>query len=112
MSRERTFLRMLEATSKIQLDISMILEAKAVEAEKIRNWTLNHMNSDAFDTHDKQLHVPLQIHGQIVELIRGLTKLENGICNNMKVVLGEGEAGEDGGDMNSLFGNDFDQGDQ
>jgi hypothetical protein len=112
MSRERTFLRMLEATSEIQFDISMILKAKAVESEKIRNWILNHFNSDAYESHDKQLHESLQIHGEIVELIKGLTKLEKGISNNLKVVLGGREVGEDSGDMNSFFGSDYDQGDQ
>lgn len=112
MSRERTFLRMLDATSKIQCDISLILEAKAIEAEKIRNWTLNHFNSDAFKSHDKQLHESQLISDQIVELIKGLTKLEHGICNNLKVVLGGGQLGEDSGDMNGFFGSNYDQGDQ
>lgn len=97
MSRENSFLQMLEASSKIQFNIALILEAKAVEAEKIRNWTVNHLHADAFHSQDKQLSEPLQIHGQIVELLESLTKLENGMCSNLKAVLGGQEAGEDGG---------------
>ncbi|AJS57456.1 hypothetical protein [Paenibacillus sp. IHBB 10380] len=97
MSREHSFLQMLEASSKIQLNIALILEAKAIEAEKIRNWTVNCLSADVLHCHDKQLSVPLQIHGQIVELLEGMTKLENGICSNLKAVLRGQESEEDGG---------------
>ncbi|MGF7047127.1 hypothetical protein J2T13_001629 [Paenibacillus sp. DS2015] len=97
MSRERSFLQMLEASSKIQLNIALILEAKAVEAEKIRNWIVNCLDADALHCLDKQLSVPMQIHGQIVELLEGMTKLENGMCSNLKAVLEGQGSGEGGG---------------
>ncbi|WP_136608387.1 restriction endonuclease subunit S [Paenibacillus dokdonensis] len=109
MSREQAFLHMLDAASKIQWNIAMILEAKAVEAEKVRNWALNHLTADAFQTHDNQLNEPLQIHGQIVELLEGLTKLENGLCSNLKAVLVQEENGL--GDEDGMFGSGFDLGD-
>ncbi|AOZ91965.1 hypothetical protein [Paenibacillus crassostreae] len=111
MSREHDFLMMLEATSRIHFDISKILEAKAVEAEKIRNWTLNLINSNSLISHEKQLHESLQIHGQIVELIHGLTKVEKGMNNNLKAVLNVGDVGEESGDLNGFFGSGDDQGD-
>lgn len=43
MSREQAMIHMLDAASKMQRNVSMILEAKAVEAEKVRNWALNHL---------------------------------------------------------------------
>ncbi|GAB6991511.1 hypothetical protein [Paenibacillus pini] len=111
MSREQAFLHMLDAASKIQWNIAMILEAKAVEAEKVRNWTLHHLNADAFTSHEDQLNEPLQVHSQIVELLEGLTKLEIGLCSNLKVVLAqdEGYSGDSGG--SNGFGGDFDLGD-
>ncbi|KHF32435.1 hypothetical protein CM49_05309 [Paenibacillus sp. P1XP2] len=109
MSREQAFLHMLDAASKIQWNIAMILEAKAVEAEKVRNWAINHLTADAFETHDHQLNEPLQIHGQIVELLEGLTKLENGLCSNLKAVLVQDEGGFGGED--GMFGPVFDMGD-
>ncbi|OZB91037.1 restriction endonuclease subunit S [Paenibacillus sp. XY044] len=116
MSREQAFLHMLDAASKIQWNIAMILEAKAVEAEKIRNWTLNHLNSDAFSSHENQLSEPLQIHGQIVELLEGLTKMENGLCSNLKALLVQeeeeyGGAGGGGEGMYGSSGGDFSLGD-
>lgn len=114
MSREQAFMHMLDAASKIQWNIAMILEAKAVEAEKIRNWTLNHLNSDAFTSHENQLNEPLQIHNQIVELLEGLTKMENGLCSNLKALLAQEEeygSGGDGGGEEGMFGGDFNMGD-
>ncbi|BFH60954.1 restriction endonuclease subunit S [Paenibacillus azoreducens] len=110
MSREQAFLHMLDAASKMQWSIAMILEAKAVEAEKVRNWAINHLTVDAFQTHNEQLKEPLQIHEQIIELLEGLTKLENGLCSNLKAVLVQEESGglsEDDG----MFGSGFDLGD-
>ncbi|MDR0267006.1 restriction endonuclease subunit S [Paenibacillus sp.] len=109
MSREQAFLHMLDAASKIQWNIAMILEAKAVEAEKVRNWTINHLTVNAFQTHDEQLKEPLQIHEQIIELLEGLTKLENGLCSNLKAILVQEESGLS--DDDSMFGTGLDLGD-
>lgn len=109
MSRVQAYLRMLEAAAKIQWNIAMILEAKAVEAEKVRNWILNHVLESSFENHEKQLSDPLDVHDQLVEVVEGLTKLQNGLCSNLKTVLAtdEEEAG-DGGGLGGLFGGGFD----
>ncbi|MDO7906993.1 restriction endonuclease subunit S [Paenibacillus sp. JX-17] len=96
MSREQTFTHMLDAAAKMQWNIAVILEAKAVEAEKIRNWSLNHLHPHAFDTHEEQLREPLQLHEQIIEMLEGLTKLENGLCSNLKALLVQEEDGGGG----------------
>ncbi|MNI72469.1 hypothetical protein D3C73_1284130 [compost metagenome] len=54
------------------------------------------MHPRAFDTHEDQLKESLAMHEAIVELVEGLTKLENGLCSNLKAMLDTGE--EDGGD--------------
>ncbi|MDT3428379.1 hypothetical protein J2Z22_003971 [Paenibacillus forsythiae] len=97
MSREEAYLKMLESTAAIQWNIAMILEAKAVEAEKVKQWTHHHIHPRAFDTHEDQLKESLSIHDAIVELVEGLTKLENGLCSNLKAMLDTGEE-ESGGD--------------
>ncbi|WP_138496615.1 restriction endonuclease subunit S [Paenibacillus pinistramenti] len=107
MSREHAYLNILDAASKIQWNIAMMLEAKALEAEKARNWTLNHLHGSRFSDHATQLSQPLEIHDQLVEVIDGLTKLSNGLCSNLRAVLSSANGGEDGsgsGGFGDLFG--------
>ncbi|GIO87230.1 hypothetical protein J25TS5_41620 [Paenibacillus faecis] len=110
MSREQAYLQILDAASKIQWNVAMILEAKAVEAEKVRNWIVNHVHAHSFETHEKQLSDPLDVHEQLVEVIEGLTKLQNGLCSNLKTVLPpeEEESGGDDGDFGGLFSGSLD----
>lgn len=113
MSREQAYLNILDAAAKIQWNVAMILEAKAVESEKVRNWILNHVLDSSFEDHEKQLSDPLDVHDQLVEVIEGLTKLQNGLCSNLKTVLppedeeGGGDGGLDGS-FSGMFGGDFD----
>ncbi|WP_314590927.1 restriction endonuclease subunit S [Paenibacillus terrigena] len=110
--REQAYLNMLDAAAKIQWNVAMILEAKAVEAEKVRNWVLNHLSEQAFTSHTELLKESLGIHDSLVDVLDGLTKLENGLAHNLKVVLnreadgGMGGFGEGGG-----FGDQFGTGD-
>lgn len=113
MSREQAYLNMLDAAAKIQWNVAMILEAKAVESEKVRNWITNHVLESSFEDHEKQLSEPLDVHDQLVEVIEGLTKLQNGLCSNLKTVLPEadeegGGTGLDGGFGGLFGGGDFD----
>ncbi|AIQ54622.1 MULTISPECIES: hypothetical protein [Paenibacillus] len=110
MSREKAYLQMLESTATIQWNIAMILEAKAVEAEKVKQWTHHHIHARSFDNHEEQLKETLSIHEVIVEMVEGLTKLENGLYSNLKAVLGSGE--EEGGEgFGGMSGDGFDFGD-
>jgi len=107
LSRSEAFLQMLEATEKIQYNIALILESKAVEADKSRNWICNNLVSELFSDHGNQLQYSLEIHEQLVEAIEGLTKVENGLSSNLKALLGEEEesSGFGGlGGLGDLFG--------
>ncbi|PWW07353.1 hypothetical protein DFQ01_102245 [Paenibacillus cellulosilyticus] len=95
--REQAFQRMLDTAAKLQWDISMILEAKAVEAEKVRNWILNHVSSDSYYEQQQQLKESLRMHDQIVEVIDGLTKIGRGMNAVMRVALEHGLEGDDNG---------------
>ncbi|MCE3202966.1 restriction endonuclease subunit S [Paenibacillus sonchi] len=111
MSREKAYLQMLESSATIQWNIAMILEAKAVEAEKVKQWTQHHIHAKAFDSHEEQLKESISIHEVIVEMVEGLTKLENGLYSNLKAVLGSGEEGGEGGEgFGGLSGEGFDFG--
>jgi hypothetical protein len=97
-------MRIIEASAKLQLNVAMILEAKAVEAEKVRNWLCNHVTSDAFDVQEEQLEKSLQIHKQVVDVIEGLTQLGQGMVSVLKIILRhDSEGSEMGGfgDMDS-----------
>ncbi|TNJ66529.1 restriction endonuclease subunit S [Paenibacillus hemerocallicola] len=106
MERSESFFWMLRASAKMQHDISLILEAKANEAEKSRDWICVHLNHQSYDNHEDQLKKPLEMHESFVELIDGLTKMENALAKNLKVVLNKNEdMSSDGmGGFGSLFG--------
>ncbi len=93
MSREHSFLRILAANAKIQMHVSYILESKAKELEKSRNWTCRHMLDTAFGDHDSQLKESLKVHEQLIEVIDGITKVENGLARNLKLLVGQDESG-------------------
>ncbi|GIP57307.1 restriction endonuclease subunit S [Paenibacillus sp. FSL W8-0186] len=110
MSREQSFMNVLDAAAKVQWNVAMILEAKAVEVEKARNWIMNHVHGGSFESHEKMLSEPLDIHEQLVEVIDGLTKLQSGFNSNLKAVLtsDEDESGSDDGGFDGLFSGSFD----
>lgn len=111
MNREQSFLNVLDAVAKMQWNVSMILEAKAVETEKVRNWITNHVHSGSLESHEKKLTEPLGIHEQLIEIIEGLTKLQNGLCSNLKAVLASDETdlgSDDDGGFDGLFSGSFD----
>ncbi len=100
MNREQAYHLTLDALAKLQWNTAMILEAKATEAEKVRNWLLTHITGDTYVAHSDQLSTSLKIHEQNVELIDGLTKLCHGLNRNMKAILQP--EGDDGG-MGSMM---------
>lgn len=103
MDREQAYHLTLDALAKLHWNTAMILEAKATEAEKVRNWLLTHVTGDTWVVHSEQLAASLQFHEQNVELIDGLTKLCHGLNRNMKAIL-QPEDSDAGGGMASLIG--------
>lgn len=91
MSKEESLMRMLEAAVAIQRETSLILEGKAVEAEKVRQWVLSQESSAS------GLKDSLVIHEQIVEQIEGLTRIGSGLCRNLRVALGTEDQAASGG---------------
>lgn len=87
MSRETSYARMLDASAKVQWNVAMILEAKAVEAEKVRAWLCNHVTADAFLEEQDRFKTSLNVHEQLVEVIYGLAKLNQGMTSVLKAAL-------------------------
>lgn len=116
MRREDAYHLTLDAIAKMQWNVAAMLEAKAFEAEKVRNWMLAHFTHESQAAHSDRLSTSLEFHEQHVEVIEGLTKLCNGLSRNMKIILHpeeevSGSGGGGLGSMGSLF-DSFDSGDK
>ncbi|UVI28655.1 restriction endonuclease subunit S [Paenibacillus spongiae] len=104
MSRETAYARMLDASAKLQQNVAMILEAKATEAEKVRNWLCNHVTPDAYQEQQAHLKDTLGVHEQLIEVIDGLAKLNQGMANVLKAVLRHDQEDSSSGFGNMDFG--------
>lgn len=108
MNKEASFFRMLEVNAQIQRHVSVILEAKAKELRKSRNWVCSYLQPQGFEEHKSQLEEALKLHEQMIEVIEGITKVESSLNKNLGSVLGaeEGGSGMLGGEgfpMGGLF---------
>ncbi|OMF31822.1 hypothetical protein BK133_15345 [Paenibacillus sp. FSL H8-0548] len=105
MNREQAYMRMLSSAANMQWNIAAMLEAKAAEAEKMKGWICNHLNSHAFNTQQAQVEQSLQMHDQVIEVIDSISKLNQGIVSTLKAVLQKDqEESEDFGNGLSSFG--------
>ncbi|MDQ0878103.1 hypothetical protein QFZ77_006762 [Paenibacillus sp. V4I3] len=108
MNRNDLYLKMLDATAKLQQEIALMLEARVVEAEKSRNWICHHINSTNLEGHEHQMKQSGEIHEYVIELIDGLTKMENSLNRHMQALLRQNESGAGaGGDGSNGMGNLF-----
>jgi len=87
MARETSYIRMLGASVKLQHNIAIILEAKALEAEKVSNWICNHVVHEVFPAQQTQLKETMVVHDQLIEVIDGLAKLNQGMVNVLRAAL-------------------------
>lgn len=113
MNREQAYLRMLDSTANMQWNIAIMLEAKAAEAEKMRSWICNHLHSHSFNSEQAQFGQSIQMHDQVIEVIDGIAKLNQGMVSILKAVLQqEEEMGEGYGDAMPALGKGFSVGDK
>lgn len=105
MNRNEAYVHIVEAMTSIQGHISYILEAQAVEAEKSRIWLCEFARDGAFSDHKLQLRQATKVHGQLIEVIDGIVKMENGISHNLKILLNKNEDNTSDDSSSSLFGN-------
>ena len=105
MSRTDSYHKMLQATAQIQMNIALILEAKALEAVRSHQWICKHLNSSHFDEHSGHVKKNVEIHEQLLEVIDGITKMEQAMAKNLTVLLSKNEDSDDGS-SGSDFGAD------
>ena len=92
MDRTDLYMQMLDATAMLQYEISLMLEARVIEATKSQNWICQHMNGANLEGHDHKMKVTGEVHESVIELIDGLTKLENALNRQMKALLGKNDS--------------------
>lgn len=107
MERTDSYLSFLDATAKIQFNVALILEAKALHAEKSRNWICNHLSTAAYESNAEHVKQSVDIHEQLIAVIDGITKMEVAFAKNLGVLIAEEEVssglGAEGG-LGDLFG--------
>lgn len=91
MNRDDYLFHILRSMVKFQHNVALILEAKADESEKARNWVLGHHSSAYYDNHSEQVKHPLDYHVHLLDVIDGLTKLEHALTKNLQTLLGPGD---------------------
>lgn len=89
MSREESYQKILQSVSRFQYNISLILEAKALEASRSSQWLCHHISPSQFENHGHQMHKTVEIHDQLLEVIHGLTKMELALSKNLQALIGE-----------------------
>ncbi|WP_019532827.1 hypothetical protein [Paenibacillus ginsengihumi] len=107
MSRTESYQKMLMASSHFQHNVALILEAKAVEAARSTQWIVNHLGNIHFEDHDSQVKKTLEVHEQLIEVIDGLTKMEQALAKHLSVILGDSGDSEGGDSSTSDFGDMF-----
>ncbi|UJF32092.1 restriction endonuclease subunit S [Paenibacillus hexagrammi] len=107
MDRHESYLSILDATAKIQHNVALILEAKALHAEKSRNWICHHLATSAYESNADHIKQATDIHEQLIAVIDGITKMEVAFAKNLNVLISEEEdasGGGLGGGFGDLFG--------
>ncbi|NTZ17096.1 hypothetical protein EXW96_05815 [Paenibacillus sp. JMULE4] len=93
MSREDSYYRILQSVSRLQFNISLILEAKAIDASRSSQWLCHHISSMQFENQGEQVAKTVEIHDHLLEVIDGLTKMELALSKNLQALLGDQEGG-------------------
>ncbi|MFB6366735.1 hypothetical protein ACFCP7_22245 [Paenibacillus elgii] len=92
MSRIDSYHKMMQAASRFQHNIALILEAKALEASRSSQWICGHLSGAHFTDHGDQVKKLLEVHDQMIEVIEGMTKMELALAKHLHILLGGGEA--------------------
>ncbi len=111
MERSHAYTHIIDAYARYQGIVAQILEAKAAEAEKSRDWICEYMADGAFGDHKEQWKQAGIVHERLIEVIDGIVKMENGMARNLKLLLNQTEESDDTSSSVGLFGDLFAGGD-
>ncbi|WP_282941174.1 hypothetical protein [Paenibacillus sp. RC67] len=106
MSRTNSYHRLLQSAASFQKNISLILEAKAHEATRSSRWMCTHLTSSHLGNHNDQVKRSIEIHEQLLDVIDGLTKMEQALTKNLQAILGDNNESDNSGEISGNY-NDF-----
>lgn len=106
MSREISMFKIMAANAKLQKHMANILEAKAIELKKTRDWLCDHRSTDEYLESIHRFNDSISLNREIVEIINGITKVEKGLALNLGILLDSGEDASDYPMDNSSFNSD------
>lgn len=116
MEKEQSLREIARAMTRFQAEIADMLDAKATEAEKVRNWITLHMLPHETDHYGDRLKQAMGVHEMMIEVIDSLSKMQSSLGQHFKLLVeyngadgsmdGFGGAGglDDGGGID-VFGN-------
>jgi hypothetical protein len=91
MARADAELRIMSASANMQRSVADILEAKAMEMEVLRDWLTHSLHESEFaDVHDMLIQSNA-FHEQLLEILSGIVKLEEGFARHLQYLLKEEE---------------------
>lgn len=99
MSRDQSYLQILESSSLMQESISRILAAKLAEARISQTWISKQLLPSQYSEASELHKQSMELHDQLIEVIDGITKMEIGLARNLKIILNREEPQQSYGDM-------------
>ncbi|MBC8080102.1 MAG: restriction endonuclease subunit S [Gorillibacterium sp.] len=99
MSRDQSYLQILDAAARMQESISRILAAKLAEAQINQVWISNQLLPGKYSETSELHKQSMELNDQLIEVIDGITKMEFGLARNLKIILNREEPQPFHGDM-------------
>lgn len=91
MSNAEAGLRILAASASIQWSVADMLEAKADEMETLREWLIHTLRASEFESPEAMIHHSCSFHAVLLEMLGGVTKIEQGLAQHLELLLVEEE---------------------
>ncbi|WP_199618385.1 restriction endonuclease subunit S [Paenibacillus alkalitolerans] len=104
MTKADSSMRILAAAASIQWNIADILEAKAEEMESFRRWVTGTLQVSEFTGPPDLLQRSSDFHEQLIDIIAGMTKVEQGLSRHMQLLLEQEEESVGDNLLGSMMG--------
>lgn len=89
MLKEKSAMKILEASTRMQWSVAELLEAKAIEMEALREWLMHTLKASAFPSENDLVMQTVAYHSLLIEILQGVTKLEAGLASHMDLLIVE-----------------------
>ena len=99
LSRDQSYLEIMDAAERMQDSISRILAAKLAEAHINKTWISNQLLPNKYSEANELHKQSMELNDQLIEVIDGITKMEFGLARNLKIILNREDPQPFHGDM-------------